>query len=728
MATIGSTVQMYDNMSPVINGITSALNICINSFQSMQTASGHSIDTTSLQTARQHLAGAEASFMQVENSMRSAGSGQQDFNNRLNQGQNSAEGLATKLKNAFAVYVGFKAIGDIFKTSDELVQTKARLDLINDGFRTTDELQNAIFQSAQRSRSAYSDTANVVAKLGILARDAFSNNDEAVAFAEQMNKQFKIGGASIQEQTAGMYQLTQAMASGKLQGDEFRSIMENAPLLAQAIATYTGKSMGELRKMSSEGQITADIIKKSLFATADETEARFAKMPKTIGESWINIKNQALMAFQPVLLKINEVANNPNFNILITQMVTGFSAISIAVLSIINAVSDVAGFFQNNWTIIEPIILGVVAALIVYNASLVISNILAGEGAIAMAIKAVADWAETAALIAMTFAQEGLNAALALCPITWIIMGIIILIAIFYAAIAAMNKFGGTSLSATGMIAGAFMALGSIIYNVIALAWNVSAAYAEFLINVFTNPVEATKRLFLNLALAIIDSMIGATRGCDQFATNMANAIIGGINNVLDVWNYFVDALSQAGIAEKLGLGKAEKWSYTASITSDLDSAKSMIQDYLNTTPDNYTKVDRMDSLDIGAKFNTGYAWGANKEAWVSGLLNPQQQDAGQGYDYNDLLSKAANGADNAGKNTKDIKDKLEVTSEDLKYLRDIADRDTINRFTTAEVKVEMTNNNSVNNELDLDGIMNNLAGSVKEGLVQVREGATYEL
>lgn len=741
MATIRSAVQMTDGMSPVIRGITTALNICISSFESMQAVSSNAIDVSSLEAARQELASAEASFNQMESSINECDKSQNRFNHSMQEGHNHASSLMDTIKGvalgmlaAQVVMGGIQAIGNTIKSSDALVQTRARLGLINDGLRTTDELQNMIFQSAQRSRASYTDTANVVAKLGILARDAFSSNEEAVAFAEQMNKQFKIGGASIEEQTAGMYQLTQAMASGKLQGDEFRSIMENAPMLAQAIATYTGKSMGDLRKMSSEGQITADIIKKSLFSTAADTEARFAQMPKTIGESWTSIKNQGLMAFQPVLLKINQVVNNPNFNTMVVQMVYGISMISMSVLALINLIANVSAFFQNNWSLIAPIIFGIVGALAVYlvamglvKAANIADAISKGAASLAANIYAASLGYQADATFVATAAQYGLNAAILASPIAQFILLIIALIAIFYLAVAAVNKFAGTSYSATGLIAGTFVALGAVIYNVIAYIWNVFAAYVEFFANAFTNPVEAVKRLHINLALTIIDSMLAATRGCDQFATNMANSIISGINMAINAWNDFVDLLNSfGGIGDKLGLGKGGTLGYTASITSDLESAKGNLEAYLNNTPENYITVPRMEAKDIGAAFNSGYAWGANAENYLGNMFSAPQNSAANdpGFNYDDLLKNTGDTADNTGK----MKDSLDISEEDLKYLRDIAEQESINRFTTAEVKVEMINHNSVNSEVDLDGIINSLGEGVYEGLQTVAEGATYDV
>ncbi|RDA73744.1 tail tape measure protein, partial [Hafnia paralvei] len=194
-------------------------------------------------------------------------------------------------------YLGFQALRTGIEATDNYTNQNSRLALINDGLQTQAELQNKIYQAAQRSRGAYGETVSSVAKLGLLAKDAFSSNNETIAFAELMNKSFKISGASISESTNGMYQLTQAMAAGRLQGDEFRSVMENAPMLAQAIAKYTGKSMGELRKMSSEGEITANIIKNSLFSMADDINKKFATMPMTFETAWTRIKNQTVATF-----------------------------------------------------------------------------------------------------------------------------------------------------------------------------------------------------------------------------------------------------------------------------------------------------------------------------------------------------------------------------------------------------------------------------------------------
>lgn len=227
--------------------------------------------------------------------------------------------------------------------SDKYALIKARINMINDGTQSTAEIMDKVYAAAERTRGSYLDMAGAVGRLGILAKDAFSSNDETIAFVEQMNKQFKIGGASIQEQTSAMYQLTQAMAAGKLQGDEFRSIMENAPLLAQAISQEMGLPMGQLKEMSSQGLITAEVIKNAMFNSADETNAKFAELPMTFAEVGNAIQNQAIQAFQPVLENLTQMTANSGFKEALDNIGVVFQGLA-AVARV--AISGISGAFS----------------------------------------------------------------------------------------------------------------------------------------------------------------------------------------------------------------------------------------------------------------------------------------------------------------------------------------------------------------------------------------------
>lgn len=722
MATIRSTVQLQDNFTPVIRSMTNAMNICVSSFESMQRASNNSVNTVSIQAARREVNNIEISLDRMEASIRNASSQQQQFNNSLQQGQTHADGLTNKIGNAVKAYLGFQTARGIADASDTYILTQSRLGLMNDGLQTTEQLNDKIFQSAERARSSYVETAKSVAKLGILAKNAFSNNDEMIAFAEQMNKQFKIGGSSVQEQIAGMYQLTQAMAAGKLQGDEFRSIMENAPLLAQAISAYTGKSKGELKKMSAEGTITADIIKRSMFAAADETNARFEKLPKTIRDVGTKIQNNAMKIFAPILTRINEIVNY-NFDSIVGNILGVMRMISGIATDIINVGVSIGTFLRNNWGTIIPIIMGVVGAYVAFNLISSITSMILGAQALAHSVAGAAAMLQAGETMAATTAQWGLNAALYACPITWIVIAIIAFIAILYLAVAAINKVQGTSYSATGLIAGAFMAVGALVYNVVAFIWNTYAAFYEFFLNVGIDKTYAVRKLFVNLALNVIDSTISMTKGMDQFATNMANAIIDAINLSLNAWDAFVAVLNTVGIADKLGLKSGGRFQQKVSITSDMESIKSKLEASVVNTPEGYKTVERMDSKNPVEEFKKYYAWGNN----VSNMFDNFKLPGENGKDptnYDDLLNNVKNTADNTGK----MKDKMDITDEDLKYLRDIAEQEVINRFTTAEVKVDMNNHNTINNDMDIDSIIHHLGSGVFEGLQTVAEGATFDV
>jgi tape measure domain-containing protein len=290
------------------------------------------------------------------------------------------------------------------QTADQLTSVRSRINLINDGTQTTAEIMDKVFDAAQRSRGSYVDMADSVAKLNMLAKDAFSSNDEAIMFVEQLNKQFKVSGASIEESSAAMYQLTQAMAAGKLQGDEFHSIMENAPMLAQSIAQEMGLTVGQLKDMSSQGLITADIIKEALFNSAEETNAKFAEIPMTFAEMGQSIQNEMLLAFQPVLEQLSAIPQNGDFQAFVqgvgvairTMAVTASASISIigaafnglkAIITVISqTIRSFTSLFITTMPRVSAAVLAVVVAFTTYRAAMA----LCGTQTAALTVKTVA--------------------------------------------------------------------------------------------------------------------------------------------------------------------------------------------------------------------------------------------------------------------------------------------------------------------------------------------------
>ena len=291
---------------------------------------------------------------------------QERFNDSLKDGVNQSNSLLSTVKKMAAAYLSVQTARKTLNLSDTLSQTGARLSMIVDDGGSVQELENKIFASAQRSRASYLQTADVVAKLGQRAGDAFSGNDELIAFSEQLNKQFVIAGASQQEVASASLQLTQALGAGVLRGEELNAVFEAAPNIIQTIANYLDVPIGSIREMASEGQITAEIVKNAMLSAAEETDARFEQMPMTFGQVWTNISNNALKAFEPILRKLNEIANSERFNQLVDGITGALILVAGIVIEIFDLVAAVGGFMYENWSIIAPVIYGVATALGLY--------------------------------------------------------------------------------------------------------------------------------------------------------------------------------------------------------------------------------------------------------------------------------------------------------------------------------------------------------------------------
>ena len=309
---------------------------------------------------------------------------------------NAAKSGAAFAGAAMGIEAAGRALKDMavsaVKTTDQLTQLRARIDLINDGSQSTAEIMDKVFSAANRSRGSFLDMADSVAKLNLLAKDAFTSNDEAIYFVEQLNKQFKIAGAGVQETTSAMYQLTQAMAAGKLQGDEFRSIMENAPMLAQSIAQEMGLSVGQLKEMSSQGLITADIIKNALFASAEETNAKFAEIPMTFQDIGTKLQNDLIAAFQPVMEELGNMTSSDVFMSVLNELAFSFkvvaaaaqvsiaiikgafSGLGVVITTIKNIVSSFVQLFVTSMPLITAAIIGVSAAFLAQKAIIASHN------------------------------------------------------------------------------------------------------------------------------------------------------------------------------------------------------------------------------------------------------------------------------------------------------------------------------------------------------------------
>nr|WP_300888990.1 tape measure protein [uncultured Acetatifactor sp.] len=636
-----------------------------------------------------------------------------NVNQEIEAGTDRANGLMGAIRGAVAAYATLHTLSNAMGLSDQLVSTTARLDMMNDGLQTTQELQDMIFLSAERARGSYQATADAVSKLGLMAGDAFSSSEETIAFMEQVNKQFRIAGTEAAGIDAAMLQLTQAMGSGVLRGEEYNSILEQAPNIIQAIADYLEVPKGELKDMAAEGMITADIVKAAMFATADETNAKFESMPMTFEQIWTSFENHALMAFQPVLERMNEIGNSEAFQGIVDNAITALSVVAGLALEVFDLLIAGAQLLADNWSWLSPIIYGVAGALAVYGAYLAITKGLelgsaAAKGVMAVweGIHAAAIWATTGATWAEVTAQNGLNAAMYACPIVWVIVLIIALIALFYAAVAAVNKFAGTSVSATGTICGVFMvaaafignlfvALINFVIDIFAVLWNFIAAFANFFGNVFTDPIGSIARLFFDLVDCILGLLESLASAIDAiFGSNLAGAV-SGWRDSLGGW-----------VDETFGQGEE--------IMAKMDASSL-----------------HLGRFEYKGAWDAGYSFGKGIDESIAefdpaSLFDTNIPDAGSYADlsgYGAGMEGIGSGVEDIAGNTGAMADSMEITGEELKYLRDIAEQEAVNRFTTAEVKIEQTNHNTIKNGMDLDGVMSGMTDMMNEAIDISTEG-----
>ena len=713
MATIKSQMVLNDGMSSILKKITHVLDFTIHSFEDMKRASGEAFDPAIFQATYAEIGQINEQMDKMERYYIKAAQNQDRFNKGLLTGTGHATGLTNQIGKIAAAAGAAFGVKQLFSLSDQMTSNTARLNLIVDDGGSVEALEAKIMASAQRSRAAYLDTASAIASMGANAGAAFSGNDELIAFMEQVNKQFVIGGASAQGQSAAMLQLTQAMAAGALRGEELNSILENAPGIARAIESYMGIAEGSIKQYAQEGAITAEVVKNALFAAADETNAKFESMPMTWGQIWTSMQNRALTVLDPILTKLNGIANNEQFSTVADGALQAFSVIASVATVTLDAVFGLGAAIVDNWSWIEPIVWGVVTVMGIYQGIVLALAIAEGIKTAATTAATFSENAHAAALamstgatFSATVAQYGLNAALYACPITWIVIAVIALIAVFYAAVAAVNHFAGTSLSATGIICGAFAVAGAFILNLIlgvvnfvisigVEIYNLIATFANFFANVFNDPVGAIINLFAGMfdfilgvvqsAASLIDTVLG---------TDMSGAVAGFRNTVATKVEEIVG--EQVEVMQKL------------------DASDYQIQ-----------------RIEYGDAWAAGNNFGQGIEDTVGGLFSGFSTDpsnmgddlggGGAGYVPYDELSK---GVGDISDNTGSMAKSLEVSGEELEYLRDIAERDAINRFTTAEVKIDMTGmTNKIDGGADLDGVIRELTDGFTEALVTAAEG-----
>ena len=759
VATIRSQMVLNDGISGVLRKINTALNTTLNAFEQVQRASGRAVDTAQIQAARAALVQANNEVDQMADAYRRAAEQEEVLNRGLRNGNSAASGMLGTVKNIVATLAAGAGIKALLGLSDTVANTRSRLSFLLENEDQTSTLsfeasglseaekQAAEFQqlsgdqtstlsfeasglseaekqaedlltleqkimaSAQRSRAFYLDTASAIASMGANAGRAFSNNDELIGFMELINKSFVIGGASAEGQAAAMLQLTQAMAAGALRGEELNSILENAPSIARAIESYMGIAEGSIKQYAEEGLVTAEVVKNAMFASADEINAKFESMPMTWAQIATKMQNTALAAFDPVLTRLNQVANSAQFNTVINGAINGLAMLATVATGVLDLLINGASFVVENWSWISPIVYGLVAAFIAYNAVALITNGINGIMALAEGVKAAALMMSTGATFAATAAQYGLNAALLACPITWIVVLVIALVAAIYAACSAIAKFTGIANSGFGVICGGinvvvqfFVNLGLTIANIALGIWNALGACAQNIGIAFGNVIAGVQSWFYNLLSTALTVVAGICEALNKLP--FVEFDYSGITNAAS--DYAAKAAEASGNMQDF-----------VSVGDAFNEGMSTFE----TWQDGWAG----DAFDAGANWGDGVAAGVSDA--IGGLFD---MDLGAATDYGtgmgDLggfaLDDIAGNTGETAANTGAAADALTATTEELEYLRDIAERDAINRFTTAEVKIDMTGmTNRIEGGADLDGVISVLTDGFTEALLTAAEG-----
>lgn len=729
--TISMPIEVQDRLTIPFRSMTNAVEAMVRQFEVLQSDLSQSPNLQYIDTIKNELAVATRHFDDISTHTQSATRSQREYNDVVTQGNDRILNLASGVRSMVGAYLGFRAVKSMIGLSDQLSSNTARLDNMNDGLQTTADLQKMILKSANETRGSYTDMIDTVAKLGTLAGGAFKNTAEIVAFSKLMNESFQASGASLQEQKNGMYQLTQAMASGRLQGDEFRSILENAPMFAQAIKKELNGI--DLKKASSEGLITSDIIKRAMFKSADDIKRKFNEMPLTFGGAMQILKNNFIMGMDPILKSLNKLVNNPYIKDFVNNSIVWFSIFANAFVGSINLINELITFLGNNMDWLLPILGALVSGFLLYKGAIIATTT-------AKSILSAVETAHNGVMVAwkiatgqMTLAQWGLNSALYACPIVWIIALVIGLIAVIFIVIAAINKVKGTSISAVGVIIGSLYALGTIILNILKSIANRFITVIQFIVNGFIGGINKIKNLFISLGQLTIGIARGMIGAFNSVATALANAFISGVNGAIGALNVLIDGINHIpGMnISHIGTMAHIKTSFGSGLDSKLASMEKMLSSEKDDNISEF-KIRKFEYGDIGDSYKKGYSVGKGLGQSVKNQIDSLKKEFNIGQKLDEITKNLQNGnlaedskglggagkhAKDTAKNTKKIADNTEATIDDIRYLRELTEREAINRYTTASINIDMYNQNTISKDVDLDGIVDRLGEKVQERL-----------
>ena len=721
MGMVSTTIRVNDQFSKAVGRMNDALISLNRSLDATKNKLGSSIDSSAISKAQAQV----NSMTQEVNKLATA-------TKKVNE--NAAKtsswfGLAgVKLRQLASAYIGLQGMGAMIKTSDDMSNIVARLGLINDGLQTVEDLQGMIYRASERSRSSYLETARTVARVGMNAKNAFNSTQEMVAFAEILNKQFVIGGATLEEQRSALIQLTQGLGSGILRGEELNSVFESAPNIIQSIADYMKVPIGTVRDLAAEGCITAEIVKNAMFASAAEVNKKLEEIPQTWAQWWQQFKNKALVAFDPLYKRLSQIADSSGFKSLTNVVLNVVNVISTVLVGAIDAVGWGLDFIRNSFSLLQPVLFGVAAAFAIQGAMAMWATGKAIYQAIAMTLGSMQ---VQFALFKMTVAQQGFNAALAMCPMSWIIGAFIAVIVVIYIVVAALNKLLGTSWSVTGAIAGAVAWLVATVWNFFVGLWNGILAYIDVYANQIIGIVEwivnACKGGFDNLGYAVgnlIGNIISWFLQLGKVVTTIIDAIFGtnwtaGLSSLqtkLTNWgkNSKAITIERNLVSKNLGMKNARvnstdwysnTYSKVAAFTDNFD-LQSVVKK-LTGVPDEIAKK-------LGTAKTNG--WTDQIGTALGGVpVDAFNPDKGLQDKINKILGKTSDIADNTSDKGRE---------QELKYLLELGERRSIARHTTAEIHIgSPVFNATVTKEADANYIKKQIETWLNDGISRAAEG-----
>lgn len=705
MAQINASINLMNGMTQPLMNIVNSVNNVISALRAVNNANIN-IDTSSLQASQNLLNQTSADLLrwqqELENQIRENGDEAGKLNNRFREGGGPLEGLIAKAKRLALTLGGITFGKKLLGLSDEITTMNARVNIMAKANEDPEDIKGALFESAQRSKADYFATANAAATMGITAKDTFGSSKEVISFMELANKQFTIAGTEGAAKEGAMLQLQQAMSMGVLRGQEFRSVQQGMPTMIDYLAKHLGKTKAQIKEMADQGKLTASVVKAAMFGAADDINKKFESMPKTLGQIGTSIKNTFIKNFEPVSEKLSKIFNSGSFKNFVDTISMGINISILAIGGLISAVAGMVNWIRKYSSYIVPILTIATIGFVQLKWAVIASTVATIKDTIAKGVNATATLGLTAVYVlyngavalatlatgimtgstaVLTAGIKGLSAAFLACPVVWIALAIMGVVYAIYKLVEWLNKTKGMSLSTFGVITGAIAYFVTSTFNLlkvfannimftISIIYNNFATFAEFLANLFNDPVTAVKNLFLDLGENII---------------KILTTVSGVIDKVLG---------------------------------TNLSSGLNDFQDKLNTwrnenVKENKIKIPRMNPeyfqlSDPKEAFKNAHDKTVEIANNIKGSLNLGVT--------NDLLKTIAG-------NTGKTNSTLDLTKEELKYLRDVAEQEVINRYTTASINNNNTFNNNINSEMDVDGVVSKFYNRLAEAASTVAEG-----